>query len=53
MANLTGKGNLKEASIHAVVIRADGTTEDLGIVSYWTRNPFKLLAYKIKLWRPS
>ena len=26
--------HLKEASIEAVVIRADGTREDLGVISY-------------------
>jgi hypothetical protein len=28
---------MSEASIAAVVIRADGTREDLGVVSYWHR----------------
>lgn len=37
----------KEASIEAVIIRADGTREDLGVVSYWHRNPLKRLAWRI------
>lgn len=31
----------KEAKIRAVVIRADGRVEDLGVVSYWHANPVK------------
>jgi hypothetical protein len=34
---------MREASIAAVVIRADGTREDLGVVSYWNRNPLRRL----------
>lgn len=34
-----------EASISAVVIRADGTREDLGTISYWHRNPLRRLAW--------
>lgn len=29
----------REQSISAVVTRADGTVEDLGVVAYWHRNP--------------
>lgn len=43
--------SLTEASIEAVVIRADGTRQELGVVSYWHKNPFKraLWAAKQKL----
>jgi hypothetical protein len=44
---------MKEASIEAVVIRADGTREDLGVVSYWHKNPFKRLAWRLKQWQQS
>lgn len=43
----------KQASIEAVVIRADGTRENLGIVSFWHRNPIKRLMWRLGLWRPS
>lgn len=36
------------ASITAVVTRADGRVEDLGIISYWHRNPLKRAAYFVK-----
>lgn len=37
-----------ELSIEAVVIRADGTVEDLGVVSYWHKNPLRRWAWHIK-----
>lgn len=41
----------KSASIAAVITRADGTVEDLGIVSYYHRNPLKRWAMAIKIKR--
>jgi hypothetical protein len=38
----------KEQSISAVVTRSDGTVEDLGVISYWHKNPFKRWAWAIK-----
>ena len=38
---------VKEIQIEAVVIRADGKREDLGVVSYWNKNPLKRLSNKI------
>lgn len=32
---------VKCRSLNAVVTRANGTVEDLGIISYWHRNAFK------------
>lgn len=37
----------REATIELVVTRADGTVENLGVVSYWHRNPFKRLAWRV------
>jgi hypothetical protein len=34
------------ATLSVVVTRADGTVEDLGIVSYWHKNPLKRLAWR-------
>lgn len=39
---------IKNAQIEAVIIRADGTVEKLGVVSYWDRNPFKRLWFWCK-----
>ena len=41
--DISGRGRLREASIHAVKILADGTRVDLGVVSYYHRNTFKRL----------
>lgn len=45
---MDAKQTVQEASISAVVIRADGRREDLGVVSYWHRNPLKRLAWRLK-----
>jgi hypothetical protein len=31
----------RQASLHAVVTRADGTVENLGLIAYYHRNPFR------------
>jgi hypothetical protein len=36
---LLARSKAKEATIQAVVIRADGTREDLGTIAYWHQNP--------------
>lgn len=47
MSDLTARSHLREASIDAVVIRADGTREELGTVAYWHRNPLRRLWWRI------
>lgn len=47
MSEHTAKQEVREASIAAVVIRADGTKEDLGVVSYWHRNPLRRLWWRL------
>lgn len=37
MSEATAKQELKRLSIEAVVIRADGTREDLGVISEWNK----------------
>ena len=41
-------GKPVQMSIEAVVIRKDGTRQDLGTVSYWHRNPLMRLLWKTK-----
>ena len=48
MAEVDATQHLKEASIAAVVIRADGTRENLGVVSYWHKNPFRRLLWRLR-----
>lgn len=39
---------VKQASIAAVVIRADGTREDLGVIAYYHKNPLRRWAWSLK-----
>jgi len=48
---IEGKSKLKELSIDAVVVRADGSRENLGTVSFWHKDPLKRLAWKVGKWR--
>lgn len=50
MSSVNAKGGAKEAVIEAVIIRADGTREVLGVISYWHKNPLKRWAWKVKQW---
>ena len=52
MSMIVADSKVKEATIEVVVLRADGRREELGVVSYWHRNPLKRLAWRLKLWRP-
>jgi hypothetical protein len=43
----TTRQPIRSASVEAKVIRADGTVQDLGMIAYYSRNPFKRLAWAI------
>lgn len=45
---MEAQSEIKQATIEAVVIRADGTREDLGTISYWHKNPFRRLLWKLR-----
>ena len=45
---MEAKSYVQSASIEAVVIRADGKREDLGTVSYWNKNPFRRLLWRLR-----
>lgn len=53
MSQMIAPSNAKEAQISAVIIRADGTKENLGVVSYWHKNPLKRIFWSIKKWLQS
>lgn len=38
----------KEATISAVVTRADGSVENIGVVSYYHRNPLRQWLWNIR-----
>jgi len=48
MGDVTATGRHVESSISAIVTRADGTVEDLGVIAYWHRNPLRRLAWWFK-----
>jgi hypothetical protein len=47
---MEAKGQAQEASLSAIVIRADGRREDLGTIAYWHTNPLRRLLHRIKQW---
>ena len=50
MPQMIVPSNAKEAQISAVITRANGTVEHLGVVSYWHKNPIKRIFWSIKKW---
>ena len=44
----SGVSQHKAAELSFVVVRADGSREDLGVVSYYNKNPIKRAIFKIK-----
>jgi hypothetical protein len=44
------QSNTKEMQIEATIIRANGTIEQLGVIQYWHKNPFKRILWRIKKW---
>lgn len=44
---MEARGKPKMISINAVVTRADGTVEDLGVVSYWHVSPVRRLWWRL------
>jgi hypothetical protein len=44
------KNQAREIEIQAVIIKADGTRQELGTIDYWNRNIFKLFLWKVKKW---
>lgn len=47
MTSQEAKSHIQEASIEAVVIRADGSQENLGVVSYWHRRWWRRTIWRI------
>lgn len=48
MGQMHVAANVKSAELQAVVIRADGTREDLGTIAYYHKNPIKRLTHKVR-----
>jgi hypothetical protein len=50
MSGIRTEATVKEQSISAFVTRADGTVENLGVISYYHRNPVKRLLGQLRVW---
>jgi hypothetical protein len=48
MSDMKVLSGAKQATIEAVIIRADGTRVPLGVVSYWHKNPLKRWAWRLE-----
>lgn len=48
MTEQKARGAVKEATIEIVVLRANGDREELGIVSYWHKNPLRRWAFALR-----
>ena len=47
MSTAIVRGEAREATIEAVITRADGRVERLGTISYWHKNPLKRLWFRL------
>ena len=50
MVDQTAFSDAKEVAFSATIIRADGSKEELGVISYWHKNIFKRILWRIKQW---
>jgi hypothetical protein len=41
------KTGVKQATIEVTILRANGDRENLGVVSYWHKNPLRRLWWRI------
>lgn len=48
VGKISGISDCESAEVSMVVIRANGSIEDLGVVSYYNRNPLKTAIFRIK-----
>lgn len=53
MSEQLAKQQYKQVQIDAVVIRADGSREDLGTIAYWHKNPARRWAHKVRTYLKS
>lgn len=46
--NIRARGGAREMTISAVITRADGRVENLGVISHWSKSPLKRLAFRAR-----
>ncbi len=44
------RGGAKKSDLRAVITRANGTVEDLGVIAYWHRNPIIRWSWAAHSW---
>lgn len=47
MSDVRADSNVESIEIEAVVIRANGTREDLGTIVAWHKNPLRRLVWRL------
>jgi len=47
---IQAEGKVKQMELSARIIRADGSVQELGVISYWHKNPLKQILWRIKQW---
>lgn len=47
MTTAITRGEVREQTTRAVITRADGTVEDLGVIAHYHRNPLLRFAYRL------
>lgn len=50
MGTLAISQPVRQATIEAVIILANGKRENLGVISYYSSNPFKRFAWRALAW---
>lgn len=48
MTTVIAPAEARETTLEVTIIRANGTVEHLGTLSYWHRNPLKRLFWRLK-----
>lgn len=47
---MIAKSTVRRATVEAVIIRADGRVENLGVIAAYHRNPIKRVAHNFWYW---
>lgn len=50
VGNIRVPGGVREATISAVIIRKDGTRENLGVVSHYHKSLWKRFSFRLGQW---
>lgn len=48
MPRIIARSDIEEAELSAVIIRAEGTIEEVGVIAYYHRNPLRRLLWWLR-----